>query len=334
MKQFLPFALALVSCTEPPPPESDQVTSVVEHKEIPIGMNANIDILFVIDNSAAMAPAGSKLAADYRAMIDMLGAAAGGDLPDVQIGVTTTDLGDPGQLRGATFLADGARFNWRRERNYDGALADAFGGLANVGASGAASTQPLAAMQRALSVSVNPGFVRPDAALAVVILTAGDDHGTAGTADIARALKALKTDPSNVMVIGGFGACDQNGIVATAAPRLAAFLDQFPNRSSHETLCSDQLPKAFALTNQLLKTTLGLACLENAIAPHACSSWMIDAHSDDQALLPECTTGDAPHCYSIDTEPQLCAGGGHQAIDFHPRAFPFSATVMLDCLVE
>ena len=324
-------ALALGACVADSPPAGEPVTSVVDHREIPVTMNTKIDLLFVIDDSPAMAAAQTKLVGDYRRMIDVLGQSTLGELPDVHIGVVTADLADQGTLRHAAFLSDAPRFAWRRERNYAGLLGDAFVDLAAVGVGGSTHTAPLEAMQRALDPAVNPGFVRDGAYLEVVFLTAGDDQGTAGVADVARALKLRKPDPSAIVVAGAFGACTSNGITATDAPRLASFLDQFPDRNARATLCDGDLGTVL-LVGQLLKIDLGIACFDHLAAPHECVAYLVDPTSDEQALLPECGSPTAGRCWSLHAQDSACVGG--DGLYFRPVAFPFPAVAMVDCVAD
>lgn len=322
----------LAACTaEPLPPEGEQVTSFVERREIPIAINMKIDILFVVDNSPVMAAAQAKLVADYRAMIDVLGQSSIG-VPDIHIGVATADLRDQGRLRNAAFLADAPRFAWQRERNYDGALVENFLPLADVGVAGSPDTRPLEAMQRALSEHVNPGFVREHAYLAVVFLTAGDDRGSTAVADVARALKSLKNDPSKVIVTGAFGACASAGIVATEAPRLASFFDQFPNRSSQARLCDPDLGPLLALANQMLKYSLGLACMGRVREPHECNAWLVDPETAEEARFTECAAADSSRCWRL--APHAGCFGGELAFQPRPWAIPFPATLIVECVAE
>ncbi|MBV8757679.1 MAG: VWA domain-containing protein [Deltaproteobacteria bacterium] len=172
-----------------------EVTSL---KAIP---NHELDVLFVVDNSPSMLDKQESLAANFPRMIDVLATLDDG-VPDLHIGVVTSDLGTsgsqtapapgigsgPGQCRGTgdagnlqqtaamteRYLADG---------NYSGALRDAFAQLAQVGDQGCGFEQHLGAMRRALdNNTTNAGFLRDAANLAVVILADEDDCSVADSA--------------------------------------------------------------------------------------------------------------------------------------------------------
>src|SRR5689334_9245327 len=64
----------------------------VEFKDIPITVNRNIDMLFVIDDSPSMADKQANLARNFPSFIDVLNTIEGG-LPDVHIGVVSSDVG-------------------------------------------------------------------------------------------------------------------------------------------------------------------------------------------------------------------------------------------------
>ncbi len=199
------LATATAACTgEPDGPGGPPVLSSVARIELPIAVNRDIDLLFVIDNSPGMASQRAKMLASYRRFIEILGTYPGG-LPDVHIGVVTTDLGtrapgeigpgrsvgtgdgscsadgDRGELRRApavdgNFISDIVLNDSTRGRNYTGSLADAFMQLADVGSTGCTYARPLEAARRALSGNpANEGFLRPNAFLVVVLLTNDED---------------------------------------------------------------------------------------------------------------------------------------------------------------
>ncbi|MDQ3301250.1 MAG: hypothetical protein M3619_32110 [Myxococcota bacterium] len=180
--------LALASCVDPADPIEPQITSGVLRKEIPMVVNRQLDLLFVIDSSPAMAPHRERLLASYRDMISALRTLPGG-LPDLHLAVVTADLGThslQAAIPGCTLRGDDAVFSgylvdeWQetgqRLRNYSGDLEDAFVRIADVGSSGCPITQPLEAARRALVAQPeNAGFLRPNAYLGIVVLAANDD---------------------------------------------------------------------------------------------------------------------------------------------------------------
>lgn len=177
-------------------------------------MNRDLDILFVVDNSPSMWEQQASLAANFPRMMDVLEQLDGG-LPNVHIGVTTSDVGttatngtaapqigsignggcidagDNGALQtsdalaGAPFISDIALPDGSRARNYTGALRDVFGEIAQVGAMGCGFEQHLHAMSRAFTNPANAGFLRPSANLAVVIVADEDDCSVADAALLA-----------------------------------------------------------------------------------------------------------------------------------------------------
>jgi len=184
----------------PPGPDPRSVVA-----EVPATPNRNLDLLFVIDDSPSMQDKQNNLANNFPNFINVLQSVPGG-LPNLHIGVVTTDMGTKGsddaspgpgigqvgnggcagtgdsgnlQTNGApvtnVFLSDIAS-GGTRVKNYTGTLADAFSMMARVGAGGCGFEQPLAAMRKALeNNTANAGFLRADAVLGVVFLTDEDD---------------------------------------------------------------------------------------------------------------------------------------------------------------
>lgn len=160
---------------------------------------SRIDLLFVVDDSSSMAGEQAALAAGFPALVDVLEGLEGG-LPDLHIGVVSTNVGaagqpgvagcgragDDGRLQvpaactglDGSFISDLSDRRGGRIRNYAGELDERFACLAQLGTDGCGFEMPLEAMYRALQPGVNPGFLRDDAYLAVVFVTDEDDCST------------------------------------------------------------------------------------------------------------------------------------------------------------
>lgn len=168
--------------------------------EVPATPSTDLDLLFVIDDSGNTAHLQQSLDEGLPGLFDRLGTL------DLHVGVVTSDLGtstssgdiapdigavgtggcsgvgNGGNLRVGDALVDGVFLSdvglpdGTRQRNYDGELAQAVGQMVRVGSTGCGFEQPLAAMRTALEANpANAGFVRPDAMLAVILLTDEDD---------------------------------------------------------------------------------------------------------------------------------------------------------------
>jgi len=349
MRSLLVPAVLLVACTQPAPPSTIEGTSHVVHMELPFGVTREIDLLFVIDDSPAMAAHQANLTANYARLMTVLETMPLG-LPDVHIGVTTTDPADGGRLRerpamSEHFLASELLFDGSRQTNFTGDLGQAFTELASVGAAGSATTTPFDAIRLGISDAVNPGFIRPDAYLLVVVLTAGDDASAISPEQLASLLKTSKSDPSKVIVAAALGACDANGRTATAAPRLSTLLEQFPNRSTRTAICDDDLSRVLELGGGLVKTTLGAPCVpvplldvnpDLAGTQPECAVWLTnrDQPTTDDLVLATCDSDHAPPCWRMIDDPAQCFDPPHQKFELAPAAFPGGTILILECLAE
>jgi hypothetical protein len=178
----------------------------VEVARVPVTVNRDLDLLFVIDDSPSMLDKQTNLKNNFPNFINVLNGIEGG-LPNVHIGVVSTDLGSKGaddaspgpgigsgpgscsangkagnlQTNGSTlltgtFLSDTKNTDGSRTTNYVGSLANAFSAIASLGASGCGFEQPLEAAKRALNNNpANAGFLRPNAGLAILFVTDEDD---------------------------------------------------------------------------------------------------------------------------------------------------------------
>jgi hypothetical protein len=214
----------------------------VEYKDIPVTVNRDVDILFVIDDSPSMLDKQTNLKANFPNFVNVLNTIEGG-LPNVHIGVTTSDLGTkgaddaspgpgigsgPGACSGngkagnlqtygttavtGTFISDIKNTDGTRTTNYSGSLATAFSSIASAGASGCGFEQHIEAAKRALNNNpANAGFLRPSAYLAVIIIADEDDCSMAHSTLLGSDINAL--GPLQSFRCTRFGiTCDQGGV--------------------------------------------------------------------------------------------------------------------------
>jgi hypothetical protein len=178
----------------------------VEYKDIPVTVNRDIDILFVVDDSPSMLDKQTNLKANFPNFINVLNTIEGG-LPNVHLGVVTSDMGtkgaddaQPGPSIGTgagacsgsgksgnlqtfmtplvtgAYISDIKNSDGTRTTNYTGALTDAFSAIASAGAGGCGFEQHIESAKRALSNNpANTGFLRPTAYLAVIFIADEDD---------------------------------------------------------------------------------------------------------------------------------------------------------------
>lgn len=177
----------------------------VEVALIPAVENRDVDLLFVVDDSPSTLDKQTNLKNAFPTFATTLSALPGG-LPNVHIGVVTSDLGtsaagdaQPGPAIGSgpggcnghgkagnlttngaatiqgNFISDTAN-GGGRTTNYTGTLAEAFSASASVGAAGCGFEQSIEAAKVALGNNpTNAGFLRPSASLAIIFVTDEDD---------------------------------------------------------------------------------------------------------------------------------------------------------------
>ncbi|MEZ4403354.1 MAG: VWA domain-containing protein [Kofleriaceae bacterium] len=214
----------------------------VETKTIPVNPNRDLDLVFVVDNSGSMGDEQASLTANFPAFIDVLNTISGG-LPNLRIGVISTNVGTRGVTIGgcstptspdgdggrlltngcagltAPFLEDLGLADGTRQRNYTGQLTDVFTCMAQLGTAGCGFEQPLEAIYRALQPGTNPGFLRPDAYLGIVIISDEDDCSAASDELFGDAL-ASTTSPLGPRT--SFR-CFEHGVTCAGDPNPRAF---------------------------------------------------------------------------------------------------------------
>ena len=202
----------------------------VEYKDIPVTVNRDIDIMFLIDDSGSMADKQQNLRNNFPNFINVLNTIQGG-LPNIHLGVASSDVGawaadDMQAASGIVgcgnkgksgnfhqdasvtgpYISDTSDNMGNRTTNYTGTLDQAFTALATVGNQGCGFEQHLEAIHMALDNNVsNGGFLRPDAYLAVIIVSDEDDCSVAHTS-------LLTTDTSQLGPLQSFR-CTRYGVV-------------------------------------------------------------------------------------------------------------------------
>ncbi|MCE9571659.1 MAG: hypothetical protein K8W52_00745 [Deltaproteobacteria bacterium] len=170
-----------------------------------------VDLLIVVDTSPRAASTRAAFAAHLPGFVYRLLSVFPGDYGpalDLQVGVITANPDDHGELRSATIAtcaaAPSARFahytsdQWAMTTtNYTGELAAAIQCLVPIDVVGPTTAQPAAMVNAALdgSVAVNEGFLRADAALAVLVVSDQDDCSGSATTPFACAQAAWTCTP-------------------------------------------------------------------------------------------------------------------------------------------
>ncbi|MEO6776818.1 MAG: hypothetical protein ABI467_28030 [Kofleriaceae bacterium] len=242
----------------------------VEYKDIPVNVSRKVDILFVIDDSPSMLDKQTNLKANFPNFINVLNTIQGG-LPDVHIGVVTSDLGSTGadgvtgpgiggsaqggcngqgkagalQTYGTALVtgkyisdAPPTTMGGMRQVNYTGPLAAAFSAIASAGANGCGFEQHIEAAKRALQPSntANQGFLRPDAFLAVIIIADEDDCSIEHATLIA-------TDTSQLGPLQSFR-CTRYGITCDTGGATSDAMNQVgPKSACHSNESGQYLTK-------------------------------------------------------------------------------------------
>ncbi|TNE86864.1 MAG: hypothetical protein EP330_19840 [Deltaproteobacteria bacterium] len=176
-----------------PREETDTVDSTTQPAEFAV------DVLFVVDNSCSMQDEQNSLTSNFPTFID---AFLGMDGLNYHVGVVSTDMDDnnhSGRLR----EANGVR--WLEQNTPD--PYGTFNSMALLGTNGSGDEKGNLAMYAALTEPLlsgyNAGFLRPEAALAVVIISDENDDSNIDNPGISPSeaitfLQGIKPDPAMV----------------------------------------------------------------------------------------------------------------------------------------
>jgi hypothetical protein len=231
-----------VGCTPVEPldiPPDAQEAQRQEVLLVPANQNPDLDLLLVIDDSPSMLDKQSALARALSMLEAQLKAIPGG-MPNLHLGVVTSDMGTSGSgsLEPGTAIGGGTPgtcagtgksgklqtngapitgmfLESRRDGvvNYSTTFIDAVSKMVSVGAAGCGFEQSLSAMRAALdSTAMNAGFLRASANLAVVTLSDEDDCS-------ARDPSVFSSDPSTLGPLQSFRCFEYGVRCSPDAPR-------------------------------------------------------------------------------------------------------------------
>lgn len=243
--------MIVAACATTPDPRTDapDLTSHVATFAYSTGTYApELDVLFVIDDTPAMAPFRAGVVASAARLAEAL-EPDGLPSPSLHFAVTTADAIAGGALHQTAaaphgYLSDILTPEGVRVRSYPGGLVDALAGVLDVGAASTSPNEPLEAARLALGTQ---GFRRPGARLVLVVIAAQDD---ASPADVS-SYSAPWLDPAQqtTFVIG---------IYPRPAPRLDALLATFGQRGMFTAI--DQADFGAVLDPLAQIWTSSLAC--------------------------------------------------------------------------
>ncbi|MFT3927411.1 MAG: hypothetical protein QM778_33060 [Myxococcales bacterium] len=226
-----------------------------------------MDVLFVIDNSASMQQEQANLSENFDRFVESLRKFQDGSV-DFRIGVTTTSFPTalseiglvPPAAGGALLETADMSEPWLSSSDPD--LSAKFRALATVGTDGTEwNEQPLNALRSALVDRVadrqNAGFLRPSALLALVVLTDEDDLSSQNSGDIFNANVPIPVDDfiddfdslkgrreywtAAVFAGGTAPKCDSMFGSALFASRLQSFVQQAGQNAVFYSICDGDL---------------------------------------------------------------------------------------------
>ena len=207
----------------------------------------DVDVLFVVDNSASMADEQAALGQHFAQFL----AYADGLEIDYLIGVTTTDTeSDAGTLQGSPLLITPG-------------LSEAFLANVQVGTSGSDSERGLEASLLALQGQTGDrlgAHIRPDANLAVIYVSDDDDHSSESIGSVVSALQGVKASQTGSFAAHALVAMPPGCAQETEnyGARYTAVADATGGAST--SICDSDFEQAFS--------RIGVACFGDAATFH------------------------------------------------------------------
>ncbi len=251
-----------------------------------------IDVLFVIDNSGSMGQEQTNLIANFPGFIAVL---EGSGL-DYRVAVTTTGrdynytmtfpigggipMSQTGGDNGTMLKSAAMTRRWIEKADAD--VSGTFSAVANVGVNGPSDEMPLSAMRDAfeerLTDGTNAGFHRPEALLAIVMLTDEEDcsYEQSVTLGFSQSLCDAQMEPvgnyvtfldqytgnrsrwATAVIAGpGPGACSSDFGSADEATRLKDFVTLTGPNAKFSSICDGDLSLGLTQALKLFESACG-----------------------------------------------------------------------------
>lgn len=327
---LLAFLSLLAACAaNEPARDGIEGQSHVEIHELPGWGPPQIDILLVVDDTTAMAPYRDQVALLPSIIADAF-PSMGDGLVDLHIGMITND----GALRrthpnGQPFVAIRTELDLQRTTNFQGTLEEALGRLTSLDALHEGASTPLAAVQHVLD-SDTEGFVRENAPLGIVFMTATDDASPGSVLDYAASYKAAKSDPASIIV---------TAITAQPVPRLDELFAAFPHRNKMISIDDDYRPVFELVGNQIWTILPGMCWRASDVDPvtpgpqYDCTvTATIDGEPRD---LPPCQIEGDQLCWRLVPSNQGCIEDDALRVVIPPYHFYwFVPPLRVECVVR
>ncbi|HZL16570.1 MAG TPA: hypothetical protein VFG23_02370 [Polyangia bacterium] len=244
-----------------------------------------IAVLFVIDDSPAMAGVAGGLAAQYSMFAQVFQGFPVGTPPlhaaFISATVPSSDCTSPGPRGAICGLTSPDQFLSAEycgaDPNSSGSLDDTFACLGSFGAQGCGMPQPLEAARRALGGDPSGGalfgqtpFVNPAAQLVIVFVTAEDDASVQNGAlvpieDYLRFFGGLTVSPYNslfISVIGPEGCPSAGAVAPVPTPRLDQLAAAVGDNGESTSICDPSLTSALAAATARLGWLITAPCLD------------------------------------------------------------------------
>ena len=335
--------LMLAGCIDQPNPPLIP-TSCTSINYFESNLNFDMDMLFVIDDSAAMTPYQAALATNAPVFMNILNSLP--TPPSLHLAVARASDGrlvDPvpcGARAGSTFLT------WSHSgivQNFTGNLPDVFTCMTRVGTSGGHQQVLASGLVAAMRTT---GFLRGDAYFDLVLISATDDGSSDEPGNYYLDFEQLKSLQNHVIV---------SAITHQPAPRLTSFIEDFGSLGEITSIDLDSWACAFSVFANLIGRDLGRQCIDGVpLQPISCTFDVVQnigtASQTQAATLPTCNPGGQPsgacaalihdpYCDLSQTRIAICWNGFDPSMPSSPcpdgpNDPPAGSTVSIECAVE